>query len=70
MCLVKGGHSLSAFELAEHIRLKVQMLDAQCLLSRGADMGGVGAQSSVLPSQKLYSSAVKPMVADFLEAVT
>lgn len=66
MCLVKG-HSLSAFELAEHKRLKIQMLDTQCVLSGGADMGGAG-QPSILPSQKLYSSAVKPVVADFLEA--
>lgn len=69
MCLVKGGHGLSAFELAEHKRLAVQMLDTQCMLNGGADMGGA-EQPSILPSQKLYSSPVKPGVADFLEAAT
>ena len=33
MCLVKGGYSLSAFELAEHIRLNVQMFDTHSACS-------------------------------------
>lgn len=69
MGLVKGGRSLSAFELAKHLRLNVQILDIQCMLSDGADMGRAG-QLSILPSQKLDSPAVKPIVTDFLEAAT
>lgn len=42
MCLVKGGYSLSASELAEHMRLNIQMFDARCTLSGGADMGRAG----------------------------
>lgn len=69
MSLAKGGRSLSAFELAKHLRLNVQIFDIQCMLSDGADMGRAG-QLSILPSQKLDSPAVKPIVTDFLEAAT
>ena len=45
------------------------MFDARGTLSGGAKMGRAG-QPSIPPSRKLYSSAVKHMVADFLEAAT